>query len=77
MCWRLLSVKLPVYIPHPAEGRFVFTGQPVMKVDQSIVTLHILIQCSFEIPAKHKQVFVNAEISLSTQITLLVSNYST
>lgn len=77
MCWRLLSVKLPVCIPHPAEGRFVFTGQPVVKVDQSVVTFHILIQGSFEIPEKHEQVFVNAEISLPAQITLLVSNYCT
>lgn len=52
MSFSLLSVKLPVRISEPAERWFVFTGQPVMEIDQSVVTFHILIQCSFKIPAK-------------------------
>lgn len=49
-----LSVKLPVGVSQPAERGFVFTGQPVMEVDQSVVTFHILIQGSFEVPVQRK-----------------------
>ena len=50
----LLSVKLPVCVPQPAERWFVFTGQPMMEIDQSVVTFNILIQGSFKIPVKNK-----------------------
>ncbi|TNN21534.1 hypothetical protein EYF80_068356 [Liparis tanakae] len=45
-----LPVKLPVRVPQPAERGFVLAGQPVVEVDQRVVTLHVLVQSSFEIP---------------------------
>lgn len=51
----LLSVKLPVGVPQPTERRLVFTGQPMMEVDECVVTLHVLIQGSFQVPAGAKE----------------------
>lgn len=47
-----LSVKLPVSFSKPAERWLVFTSQPMMKVDQSVVTFNILVQCFLKVPAQ-------------------------
>lgn len=51
----LLPVKLPVGIPKPAEGRLVLAGEPMVEVDEGVVTLHILVQSVLQIPAAQQQ----------------------
>lgn len=49
-----LAIKFPVGIPQPAQGWLVLTGQAMMQVHQCVITLHILVQCEFQVPEKRQ-----------------------
>lgn len=47
----LLSFELAVGVSQPAEGQLVLTGHAMVKVDQCVIALHVLIQCLLQVPA--------------------------
>lgn len=49
-----LAIKFPVGIPQPAQGWLVLTGQAMVQVHQCVITLHILVQCEFQVPEKRQ-----------------------
>lgn len=49
-----LAIKFPVGIPQPAQGWLVLTGQAMVQVHQRVITLHILVQCEFQVPEKRQ-----------------------
>jgi len=49
-----LAIKFPVGIPQPAQGWLVLTGQAMVQVHQRVITLHVLVQCEFQIPEKRQ-----------------------
>lgn len=49
-----LAVKLLVGVLEPAQGWFVLAAEAVVKVDNGIVILHMLVQRVLQIPEGHK-----------------------
>lgn len=45
-----LAIKFPVGVSQPAQGWLVLTGQAVVQIHQCVITLHILVQCEFQVP---------------------------
>lgn len=67
-----LAIKFPVGIPQPAQGRLVLTGQAMVQVHQSVVTLHILVQCEFQVPEKKELNLCSATETIPPFWTLFV-----
>lgn len=58
----VLSLKSPVSLPEPSQWRFILAIKPMMKINQQIILLYILIQCIHKVSVKNPTVYRSDEL---------------
>lgn len=58
----LLAIEFIVSLSHPTERRLIAAVQTVVKVDERVVVLHVLIKSVLQIPTTFKTTIITSNV---------------